>query len=125
NLPTTLTGNTRNATTFPGGNPPPPAAEPRDCAGHSYGHTLWYTLSFAVDTSVTVDTIGSNFDTVLAVYEKTAPGFAGLTLTACNDDAEPDVLTSELTFLARAGKKYRIQVGAFAGNSGSLTIHFR
>ena len=125
-LPTTLTGTTRNATTFPGGNPPPPDPEPRDCFGSIYGHTVWYYLKFPVDTIVTVDTTGSDFDTVLAVYEKTGPDFGGLTFLDCNDDHDPDgiALESQVTFLAEAGKKYRIQVGGFAGDNGNLSISF-
>jgi len=121
-LPTTLIGTTRNATTFPGGDPPPPDPELGDCFGSIYGHTVWYKLKFLVDTIVTVDTTGSDFDTVLAVYEKTGPDFGGLTSLGCNDDNI--ALESQVTFLAEAGKKYQIQVGGFAGDSGNLIISF-
>ena len=121
-LPTTLIGTTRNATTFPGGDPPPPDPELGDCSGSIYGHTVWYKLKLLVDTIVTVDTTGSDFDTVLAVYEKTGPDFGGLISLGCNDDNI--ALESQVTFLAEAGKKYQIQVGGFAGDSGNLIISF-
>ena len=122
NLPTTLTGKNRSATTFPGGNPPPPDPELLDCFGSIYAHTLWYTVEFPADTIVVVDTTGSDFDTVLAVYEETGPGFGGLTFLDCNDDNI--LLESQVTFLAEAGKKYQIQVGGFAGDNGHLSISF-
>ncbi len=121
-LPTTLTGKNRNATTFPGGNPPPPDPELLDCFDSIYGHTVWYKVEFPADTIVVVDTTGSDFDTVLAVYEETGPGFSGLTFLDCNDDNI--LLESQVTFLAEAGKKYQIQVGGFAGDNGHLSISF-
>ncbi|PYO51851.1 MAG: hypothetical protein DMD83_26935, partial [Candidatus Rokuibacteriota bacterium] len=116
------TGKNRNATTFPGGNPPPPDPELLDCFDSIYAHTLWYTVEFPADTIVVVDTTGSDFDTVLAVYEETGPGFGGLTFLDCNDDNI--LLESQVTFLAEAGKKYQIQVGGFAGDNGHLSISF-
>ncbi len=122
-LPTTLTGTTRKATTFPGGNPPPPDPESVDCFESIYGHTVWYKIQASDhDRVIAVDTKGSDFDTVLAVYEKTGPDFGGLTSLGCNDDNI--TLASQVTFLAEAGKKYQIQVGGFAGDNGHLSISF-
>ena len=45
------------------------------------GHTLWYSFTGTGD-AVTIDTAGSNFDTVIAVYDDE---FVEL---ACNDDVE-------------------------------------
>ncbi len=45
----------------------------------AFGHTLWYTFT-GTGGEVTVDTAGSNFDTIVAIYDDS------LTELACEDD---------------------------------------
>ena len=64
---------------------------------------------------MTIDTAGSNFDTVLAVY--TWDGII-FTEVACSDDYPPGefrTLQSQVTFDAAAGTTYYIQAGGFDG----------
>src|SRR5882724_9144060 len=56
-LTNTLTGSNVGATKEPG--------EP-DHAGDSGGHSVWWTWTAPTNGTVTVDTIGSSFDTLLA-----------------------------------------------------------
>lgn len=79
--------------------------------------TMWWEFTGS-GGPVTVSTLSSNFDTVLAVYE-----LNGLTMVACNDDlqaADPTRpileyrLASEVLIDTVAGKHYAIQVGACA-----------
>src|SRR2546422_3037980 len=70
-----VTGSTRSATKETG--------EPNH-AGNSGGHSIWYCWTAPDSGSVTFDTIGSNFDTLLAVY--TRDTVSGLTAKASNDD---------------------------------------
>lgn len=74
-------------------------------------HTVWYTVT-GTGGSITVDTAGSDFDTVIAVYEG-APD-EGETV-ACVDDTpiEPlgRTLQGAVTFPTVAGTTYWIQIG--------------
>jgi hypothetical protein len=58
-----------------------------------------------------VDTIGSSYDTVLAVWKGT-PG--GLTLVACNDDISTYEIQSKLGFYAQQDTHYYVEVIEFA-----------
>ena len=49
-----------------------------------FGKTLWYTIE-GTGSPVTIDTAGSNFDTLIAVYEPSDPGYEEI---ACIDDVE-------------------------------------
>jgi M6 family metalloprotease-like protein len=103
------------------------AGEISPCGG--IGKTLWYryTLPASPPTSTnirTVDTIGSDFNTVLAVYLETGASPPGsLTLLACNDDTAELGTLSRLTFTAEPGNTYYIQVGGAAGASGNLVFN--
>jgi hypothetical protein len=87
------------------------AGEPSDCAGA--GRTVWYRFTPTASRPIQLDTIGSDYDTTLAVFTGT-PG--ALEQIACNDDAVG--LQSRVTFNATAGVTYLIQVGACCGNEG-------
>jgi hypothetical protein len=75
-----------------------------------FGHTLWYSFT-GTGGPVTIDTSGSNFDTVIAVYD------ASLNELACNDDVEfapiGGSLQAALTIDTVAGVTYLIQAGGF------------
>ena len=80
------------------------------------GHTVWYRI-VGTGEPVTVDTAGSDFDTVIAVY--TADGSGGFTPVpdACVDDVPLDpvgrTLQAALTFDTVAGTTYYVQIGGF------------
>ena len=46
-----------------------------------FGHTLWYSF-IGTGSDVTIDTAGSDFDTIVAVYDES------LAFIDCNDDAD-------------------------------------
>lgn len=74
------------------------------------GKTVWY--SFVGDgTTMTVDTAGSNFDTVVGIYT------SGLEQLACNDDVGDEqgnfTLQAAATIDTNAGETYWVQVGGF------------
>ena len=77
-----------------------------------FGHTLWYTFT-GTGGPLTIDTAGSNFDTVIAVYD------ASLTLLACNDDVLFDPIggtfQAALTLDTVEGATYYVQAGGFDG----------
>ena len=83
--------------------------------------TTWYRI-LGNGGTVSIDTAGSNFDTVLAVYGLPASLDDGL---PCNDDATGQ--TSAVSFPSAAGRAYLVQVGGCSGcgttSIGSLVMH--
>ena len=80
------------------------------------GHTVWYRI-VGTGNPITIDTAGSDFDTVLAVY--TSDGAGGFTPVpdACVDDVPVDPvgrsLQASVTFDTVAGTTYYVQIGGF------------
>ena len=97
------------------------AGEPNNPDSPLSTKSVWYQWQAPSTGSVTIDTIGSDFDTVLAVY--TGNTLGALNLVANNDDNEdPNTpqheVTSLVTFTATQGTTYRIAVNGF-NNAGS------
>ncbi len=100
--------------------------EPAAC-GVVGAATSWYALQAEADGAITVDTAGSNFDTVLAVYTDTGEGpglFDGLRPVVCNNDASATVKTSAVEFCGKAGTVYFVQVDGVAGAVGIVKLNF-
>ena len=106
------------------------AMEPSLTCG-SISQSVWYTFTPGVDMNVAADTIGSDYDTVIDVWEGTLtadhldPGFASLKALACNDNSGGSI-QSEVVFAAKAGQGYTIRVGTAlnaAAGSRSLVFH--
>jgi hypothetical protein len=95
------------------------AGEPNH-AGNAGGHSVWYQWTAVSTKSVTIDTLSSSFNTLLAVY--TGSSLSGLTVVASNDDIGPGVLQSRVTFPATAGTVYNIAVDGYNGASGNLVL---
>jgi phospholipase/lecithinase/hemolysin len=96
------------------------SGEPRH-AGNAGGKSVWWTWTAPASGTVTVDTMGSNFDTLLGVY--TGSSVSGLTTVASNDDAGGGTTASKLSFAATAGKQYQIAIDGYGGVAGSITLH--
>jgi hypothetical protein len=88
-------------------------------AGNPATASVWWTWVAPDNGPVVVDTLGSAFDTVLAVYTGNAVG--ALTLVAANDDA-PNLSTSALAFPAIRGTTYRIAVDGYLGANGAVQL---
>src|SRR5436853_2465808 len=93
------------------------------------GASAWLNFKPSQDGVVLVDTIGSLFDTVLAVYFNTNllvlyyhPNDA---LVACDNNSAPDGILSQLTFKATAGTPYFAVVDGVGGAKGIATIHWQ
>src|SRR5438105_11156835 len=76
-------------------------------AGNAGGASVWWSWTAPAVGDVTIDTIGSNFDTILGVY--TGTSVSALTFVASNDDGGGN-LTSKVTFTAIGGTTYAIAV---------------
>ena len=84
------------------------------------GRSIWYRWTPAESGSLSLDTAGSDFDTLLGVY--TGSTVADLTEVAVNDDAASD-LTSAVVTDVDAGTTYWIRVDGFGGETGTVSLH--
>ena len=94
-------------------------SEPRPCG--SIGATGWWSWTPTTSGTYTIDTRGSSFDTVLAIY--TGSSVTGLTNLNCNDDISTSDVDSTITRSFTAGTTYRIQVGGYNGATGTLRLN--
>lgn len=90
-------------------------------AGNSGGASVWWKITPTVNGTATIDTFGSSFDTLLAVYTGTAVN--ALTLVGANDDAAGG-LQSSVTFNTAQGVTYFIAVDGFSGKTGIITLNW-
>lgn len=105
-----------------GAQPDPEAPcliEDPDGATHEapIGATVWYTF-VAPGGLLTVDTMKSDFDTVVGVY---AYDEEGLVNVGCNDDPSGS-LEARVTVETVADATYFIQAGGYAGETGTLFV---
>jgi hypothetical protein len=91
-------------------------------AGNPGGSSIWYRWTPAIGGQVTFNTLGSTFDSLLAVYTGSSVG--SLTVVATNDDISLNYLQSQVTFSAVAGTTYWIAVDGFDGDIGMLTLNW-
>lgn len=91
-------------------------------------NSVWYNFTAAADQLLVVDTIGSDFDTVIDVFQGTLSAnpddpFDALTVVGCNDN-DGASLQSRLTFAVTTGETYLIRVNDPSnGTGGSLTLN--
>jgi len=78
---------------------------------------IWYRYTATCTGNVTVSLCGSNYDTMLAIYNGGNCNPTLSRLIECNDDFCG--WQSEITFAAIAGNQYLIEVGGFASETGT------
>jgi hypothetical protein len=86
------------------------------------GKSVWWTWQAPQTRVVTISTVGSDFDTLMAVY--TGDSLTSLRRVASNDDFGLGI-TSQVSFLAKAGTEYQIAVDGFGGAFGSIVLVLR
>ena len=88
-------------------------------AGDPGGRSIWYRWTAPATGVWIFDTLGSDFDTLLAIYR----GETVNTLTRIveNDDGTED-FSSRVVLEATAGTEYRIAVDGYAGDSGDVVL---
>jgi hypothetical protein len=85
------------------------------------GASVWWTWTAPASGRVTISTLGSTFDTTLAVYG--GSGLSNLSRVARNDDdTSRDTRTSRVAFTASKGVAYAIAVDGYAGVSGRIQL---
>jgi hypothetical protein len=92
-------------------------------AGNAGGKSLWWSWVAPVDGTVTINTDGSTFDTLLAVY--TGSSVSNLVHVAANDNEDTRSFQSRVSFQAVAGTPYQIAVDGFNGDSGTVVLNLK
>lgn len=91
-------------------------------AGNGGGASVWRKWTAPAAGQVSLDTHGSGFDTLLAVY--TGTGVNALTPVAANDNDGTPGGASGFLFQAQAGKEYEIAVDGANGAAGNALLHW-
>lgn len=107
---TTVTGSNLNASKEVG--------EPIH-AGVLDGRSVWWSWTAPISGPIRMSTVGSGFDTLLAVY--TGDSVTTLTTVAANDDAGCGRYSS-VRFASTAGIQYQIAVDGYAARQGSIVL---
>jgi len=81
---------------------------------------VWWRYVAPVTGMTTMDTCGSNFDTILSVYAG-----CGGTEVACNDDLfiSGCFTESRVQFAVISGTSYHVRVAGYDGARGDITLH--
>ena len=96
--------------------------EPRH-SGDDGGASVWWTWTAPAAGIVTFDTLGSDFDTLLAVY--TGASLKRLVEVGSNDDASKTTYQSAVRFSARRGQAYHVAVDGYGGATGAIVLNWQ
>jgi hypothetical protein len=110
---TTQIFNTSGATKEPG--------EPNAC-GETGGASMWFAYKAPTNGLIAIDTQGSTFDTVMAVYVGPGTSYSTLTNVECNNNVDASNTWSRVLFTATAGTTYYIQVDGVNGAKGTVNL---
>lgn len=97
--------------------------EPNHC-GEPGGASSWFFYKAPADGVLALDTKGSSFDTVMAVYTGPGTDYASLVQVTCNNDASPTDTWSQVSFPATAGVMYYIAVDGVGGANGTVKLNY-
>ncbi|MBI3869240.1 MAG: immunoglobulin domain-containing protein, partial [Verrucomicrobia bacterium] len=92
-------------------------------AGVIGGSSRWFMLTAAESGTMEIDTMGSDIDTVLAVY--TGKNLLTLRAVASDNNSAPDGVRSLLRFAAVKGTDYLVAVDGVGGAQGNLALNWR
>jgi len=96
-------------------------SEPAHC-GYPPCATKWFSYQAPASGMLTIDTIGANFNAVLAIY--TGPGDSYTTLVPVACSANHGSAGEKVSFAAISGTIYWVVVGGVSCATGSGTIHY-
>jgi hypothetical protein len=91
-----------------------------DHAGNAGGKSLWWRWLAPRSGPVLLQTLGTSFDSLLAVY--TGSELSNLALVASSDDTPDGGPSGEVVFEAQAGTEYHIAVDGYDGESGTVVL---
>ena len=84
--------------------------------------SVWFTYTAPATGRLVVDTIGSDFNSVLGVYSGTVGVFSSLKLLAANDDITTGNLQSSVSLPVTSGTTYIIKLDGRKSSTGSYTL---
>jgi len=91
------------------------------CYGQRHYHSVWYRWVAPSNGTLSIDTIGSSYDTVLAVWKG---NLGALTSVACDDDSGGSTTSSLPSVTVTAGTSYSIEIAGWHGNNwGTLNLN--
>jgi len=93
--------------------------------GAPIGCSVFFSLVPPDPGTLFLNTAGSSFDTVMAVYRRSPTNPLVLVQVACNDDIGTGPLTSALSIPVMAGVTYLVQVGGYQGANGTLQFNYQ
>ncbi len=82
---------------------------------------MWYRFTAPSAGTLTADTLGSSYDTILSVWTGSC-GAISPTLDGCDDDMETS-RQSQVSFTASAGTTYWFMVSAYNNDGGTLIFN--
>jgi|GEM_PF-6057668 len=112
-------GSNSTATAEPG--------EPRHINGGiqaSGGHSVWYAWSAPADGTAIVETTGSDFDTILAMYTNSAGSTIDTLAPSLYNDDSGGVNTSKLTVPVISGRQYFFAVDGYTAAAKGM-VNFK
>jgi len=89
------------------------------CASGQRSNTVWYSYTPGSSQTLVVDTFGSSYDTVLAVWTG-SPG--SLVSVACSDET-PGSSQSQVSVSVLSGVSYYIEVASYFSGGGTLYLN--
>ena len=93
--------------------------DPTTSCVNNFGNGVWYRYTASTNGTLTIDTINSDYDTVLAIFTSGCGSFVEV---ACNDDGGGD-LTSLIALSVTEGVTYHILAGGFNSAVGTLQVN--
>ncbi|HUG08109.1 MAG TPA: S8 family serine peptidase, partial [Acidimicrobiia bacterium] len=96
------------------------------CVADSQFNSVWWSWTPSASGSAVIDTVGSGFDTTLAVYTGNTIGTLTEVPNGCNDDIDFDGgnLRSSVTIDVTGGKTYKIRVDGFNTSIGTVKLNY-
>ena len=95
------------------------AGEPNH-AGDAGGHSVWWNWTAPAIGTITINTTGSTFTTLLGVY--TGSSVSNLTMVASKNGNSLGSRTAQVTFNVTPGTQYQIAVDGYSGQSGTIAL---
>jgi hypothetical protein len=113
---------TQQFRTWPGTKQP---GEPIHC-GETGGASVWYAIEAKDPGALIASTEGSDFDTVLAIYEGDVnlDDFTRLRTVACDNNSGADGKTSRVEFMTPGQKIYYLAVDGVGGAAGQVSLNY-
>jgi hypothetical protein len=88
------------------------------------GASQWFAYQAPANGTLVINTDGSDFDTVLAVYTGPGTDFASLKSVACDNDSGSDGRTSRVSFPAVAATTYYVAVDGVNAATGNVQLNY-